>query len=109
MLHSRPFINLALKRLFPSMANEPPAGALVVPEGFTLHTENTSSILLPTDNGAFLNPVQEFNRDLSVACINTWGELMNEEKRRKAEAASAHKKAKKQKSASVLLCGARRG
>lgn len=28
-----------------------------------------------------MNPVQEFNRDLSVACITAWGELLNEEKR----------------------------
>ncbi|PIL24070.1 hypothetical protein GSI_13821 [Ganoderma sinense ZZ0214-1] len=54
-----------------------------VPEGFTLHKENTSAILLPASNDAFLNPVQEFNRDLSVACIRTWGALMNEEKERK--------------------------
>ncbi|KAI0341600.1 N2,N2-dimethylguanosine tRNA methyltransferase [Trametopsis cervina] len=58
---------------------------ITVPEGFTLHSENTAHILLPSDNGAFLNPVQEFNRDLSVACITTWGKQMNEEKRRKWE------------------------
>ena len=54
-----------------------------VPEGFTLHTENTTSILLPSDYGAFLNPVQEFNRDLSVACIRTWSEVLNESKEAK--------------------------
>ena len=46
--------------------------AIEVPPGFKLHTENTSHILLPDNNEAFLNPVQEFNRDLSVACIRTW-------------------------------------
>lgn len=46
--------------------------AIEVPPGFKLHTENTSHILLPENNEAFLNPVQEFNRDLSVACIRTW-------------------------------------
>lgn len=56
---------------------------VVVPEGYTLHTENTSRILLPPNNEAFLNPVQEFNRDLSVACIRTWSELLNEEKEAK--------------------------
>ncbi|PCH38052.1 guanine-N2--methyltransferase [Wolfiporia cocos MD-104 SS10] len=56
---------------------------IVVPEGYTLHTENSSSILLPPDNQAFLNPVQEFNRDLSVACIRTWSDLINEEKEKK--------------------------
>ena len=47
-----------------------------VPEGFNLHTENTSHILLSSDE-AFLNPVQEFNRDLSVACIRVWSEEMD--------------------------------
>ncbi|EKM55583.1 uncharacterized protein PHACADRAFT_256307 [Phanerochaete carnosa HHB-10118-sp] len=58
---------------------------LVVPEGYTLHSENSAHILLPADNGAFLNPVQEFNRDLSIACIRTWGDLMNEQRRAKWE------------------------
>ncbi len=57
--------------------------SFVVPEGYTLHKENTSAILLPASNDAFLNPVQEFNRDLSVACIRTWGETMNAEKEKK--------------------------
>jgi tRNA (guanine26-N2/guanine27-N2)-dimethyltransferase len=47
-----------------------------VPDGFRLHTENTSHILLSSDE-AFLNPVQEFNRDLSVACIRVWSEEMD--------------------------------
>jgi tRNA (guanine26-N2/guanine27-N2)-dimethyltransferase len=46
--------------------------SIEIPPGFKLHTENTSHILLPDNNEAFLNPVQEFNRDLSVACIRTW-------------------------------------
>lgn len=76
---------------------------IVVPEGFRLHTENTSHILLPNNNEAFLNPVQEFNRDLSTACIHTWGNLTNEEKKRKWELKQARRaegvpKNKKQKS-----------
>ncbi|KAH9996809.1 N2,N2-dimethylguanosine tRNA methyltransferase [Russula vinacea] len=50
------------------------------PDGFTLHTENTSHILLPSNNEAFLNPVQEFNRDLSVAAIRVWSEDLNRTK-----------------------------
>lgn len=50
-----------------------------VPEGYVLHTENTSHILLDA-NAAFLNPVQEFNRDLSVASIRVWSEELNREK-----------------------------
>jgi tRNA (guanine26-N2/guanine27-N2)-dimethyltransferase len=52
---------------------------IIVPDGFTLHTENNSHILL-SSNEAFLNPVQEFNRDTSVACIRVWSEEMNKAK-----------------------------
>lgn len=55
---------------------------ITVPEGFTLYTENNANILLAT-NEAFLNPVQEFNRDLSVACIRVWSELLNKERESK--------------------------
>ena len=44
-----------------------------------LHTENTSHLLLDA-NAAFLNPVQEFNRDLSVSCIRVWSEEFNKSK-----------------------------
>jgi tRNA (guanine26-N2/guanine27-N2)-dimethyltransferase len=50
-----------------------------IPDGLRLHTENTSHILLSA-NEAFLNPVQEFNRDLSVACIRVWSEELNRAK-----------------------------
>lgn len=65
------------------MAAEPEPVQITIPDGYTLHTENTTRILLPPENQAFLNPVQEFNRDLSVACIRTWTELVNEEKETK--------------------------
>lgn len=54
-----------------------------VPIGFKLHTENTASILLPDTADTFLNPVQEFNRDLSVACIRVWSEDLNSKKKEK--------------------------
>ena len=89
---------------FSTMAAAPsPSESIVVPEGYTLHSENTAHILLPSDNGAFLNPIQEFNRDLSVACIRTWGDLMNEEKRKRAEASEEKARAKRLKSELYLL------
>ncbi|KAG9027167.1 RNA methyltransferase tRNA(m5U54)methyltransferase [Tulasnella sp. JGI-2019a] len=54
-----------------------------VPTGFKLHTESSASILLPDTADTFLNPVQEFNRDLSIACIRVWSEDLNEKKRGK--------------------------
>ncbi|KAG0707709.1 tRNA methyltransferase [Suillus ampliporus] len=59
------------------------SSSITVPEGFTLHTENTSHILISSKEEAFLNPVQEFNRDLSVACIRVWSEELNREKEAK--------------------------
>lgn len=53
-------------------------GAIEIPDGFKLYNENTS--LLISSDEAFLNPVQEFNRDLSVACIRVWSEEMNSTK-----------------------------
>jgi tRNA (guanine26-N2/guanine27-N2)-dimethyltransferase len=57
------------------MTTDSDSAVITVPNGFTLHTENTSHILL-SSNEAFLNPVQEFNRDISVACIRVWSEEM---------------------------------
>ena len=67
------------QRCLGHMASPSPS-SINVPEGFTLHTENTSHILLPSNNEAFLNPVQEFNRDLSVAAIRVWSEELNKKK-----------------------------
>ncbi|KAF8197457.1 N2,N2-dimethylguanosine tRNA methyltransferase [Pholiota molesta] len=65
-----------------------------IPDGMRLHTENTSHILLDA-NEAFLNPVQEFNRDMSIACIRVWSEELNkvkEERWRKSEERKANQK-----------------
>ena len=45
-----------------------------MPKGFKLYTENSAKLLLPDTADAFLNPVQEFNRDLSVAVITAFSE-----------------------------------
>ncbi|KAG8800285.1 RNA methyltransferase tRNA(m5U54)methyltransferase [Serendipita sp. 398] len=60
-----------------------PTEHITVPNGFKLHTENSAHILLPDTNDAFLNPIQEFNRDLSVACIRVWAEEKEEQRRQK--------------------------
>jgi tRNA (guanine26-N2/guanine27-N2)-dimethyltransferase len=74
--------------------------ALAVPEGYSLHTENSAHLLLPAAQDAFLNPVQEFNRDLSVACIHAWADEMNAAKEARWRASEARpKKAGKNKRA----------
>jgi hypothetical protein len=80
---------LAQPNLFRKMTTDTASGAgssasaYVIPEGFSLHTENSARILLPASADAFLNPVQEFNRDLSVACIRVWSEDVNKIKKEK--------------------------
>ncbi|OCF36687.1 N2,N2-dimethylguanosine tRNA methyltransferase [Kwoniella heveanensis BCC8398] len=49
-----------------------------MPKDHTTHTESTTTIFLPKA-GAFLNPVQHYNRDMSVAVIRAWNELRKEE------------------------------
>ncbi|KAJ3478294.1 hypothetical protein NLI96_g9859 [Meripilus lineatus] len=46
-------------------------------------------------NEAFLNPVQEFNRDLRVACIKAWSDIVQEDKKRKWEVTQNGNKAKR--------------
>jgi tRNA (guanine26-N2/guanine27-N2)-dimethyltransferase len=88
------------------MATDAP---ITIPDGYTLHTENTSHILLPSTNEAFLNPIQEFNRDISVACITTWSEEWNkakeakwQERRSKKTASGSGKKRLKSQCVSAL-------
>ncbi|GAA5957958.1 hypothetical protein JCM3765_006215 [Sporobolomyces pararoseus] len=81
------------------------------PEGFVVHTESTTSILFASPNSAssstaepisasgpapvFLNPVQEYNRDLSVTAIRTWSEIRQREKRKVWEESIKKRKEKK--------------
>jgi tRNA (guanine26-N2/guanine27-N2)-dimethyltransferase len=63
--------------------------------------EGSATIVLPSKETAFLNPVQEFNRDLSTLAIRTWGQIRNEEKKKKfidnAEKRASVKKRKEAK------------
>ena len=40
--------------------------------------ENSATIVMPSAEAAFLNPVQEFNRDLSTLAIRTWSERLDD-------------------------------
>ncbi|GAA5973656.1 hypothetical protein JCM8115_006181 [Rhodotorula mucilaginosa] len=88
-----------------TMQVEEPQTAPTVPEGFVVHTESTTSILFAappssssTSSGTapvFLNPVQEYNRDLSVVAIRTWSETRQAEKRKYWEEGLRRKWARK--------------
>ncbi|PVU99260.1 hypothetical protein BB559_000873 [Furculomyces boomerangus] len=48
-------------------------------------TEGKASTLMPKENEVFYNPIQQFNRDMSIAAINSWREIYIEEKKAKKE------------------------
>ncbi|KAG0943063.1 hypothetical protein G6F32_007820 [Rhizopus arrhizus] len=48
-------------------------------------TEGKATILFPKHNEVFYNPVQQFNRDMSIAAIRTWSEIYNNEKAERVE------------------------
>ena len=79
--------------------------AIPVPPTHKTHSEASTTILIPRDNTAFLNPVQEYNRDMSVAVIRAWNEMRLEEMegkwRRKKEWAGKKGKAKDEESGVV--------
>lgn len=58
--------------------------------------EGSATIVMPTGSAAFLNPVQEFNRDLSVLAIRTWSETTDAELKKKWDAKMARRKASSQ-------------
>ncbi|KAG0041419.1 RNA methyltransferase tRNA(m5U54)methyltransferase [Gryganskiella cystojenkinii] len=63
------------------------------PAGFKKVTEGQATILFPDTNEVFYNPIQEFNRDISIAAIRTWDEIFQEERRAKVDAKKARKDA----------------
>lgn len=68
MLSSLRRTSLPLIRKMSSLVEKPP-----IPDGFQPHHERNATILIPRDApDAFINPIQEYNRDLSVACIKQW-------------------------------------
>ena len=65
-----------------------------IPDKHKPHTESKTTILLPSA-GAFLNPPQQFNRDLSVAVIRAWNERRKEILERRFKARLEKGKGKK--------------
>ena len=90
----------SLTRLFSDMPNtiDLPGG---IPDTHRPHTEGTTTILVPKDNVAFLNPEQEFTRDLSVAGIRTWNEMRKEEQEARSLARGRSKKRRGKKGTAV--------
>jgi tRNA (guanine26-N2/guanine27-N2)-dimethyltransferase len=51
----------------------------VTPNGPVKLTEGKATITFPSANEVFYNPVQEFNRDMSILAIETWADLQKKE------------------------------
>lgn len=59
--------------------------------------ENSATIVMPSKEAAFLNPVQEFNRDLSTIAIISWSQIFDGEKRSRFDARQRKQKGKRAK------------
>jgi len=79
------------------MSSTPGLTSRPVPEGFSPHTERNATILLPVQDKPFLNPIQEYNRDLSVAVIKHWSKLKDNELKDKFEKRRSKVAANKEK------------
>ncbi|GAB5358744.1 hypothetical protein AAMO2058_000484700 [Amorphochlora amoebiformis] len=70
----------------------------IIDEGdFDSLTEGKATILYEKGNKVFYNPVQEFNRDLSTACINEFAKLWKDEKQKKLTAKAKRRAAREAK------------
>jgi tRNA (guanine26-N2/guanine27-N2)-dimethyltransferase len=47
--------------------------------------EGKAEILFPKDDQVFYNPVQQFNRDMSIAAIKAWSRIFLKEKKERFE------------------------
>ncbi|OLY85227.1 tRNA (guanine(26)-N(2))-dimethyltransferase [Smittium mucronatum] len=51
-----------------------------VNDQYNVVSEGKAKVLMPKDNEVFYNPIQQFNRDMSIQAINSWRLVYNEEK-----------------------------
>lgn len=58
-------------------------------------TEGRAHILFPKGNKVFYNPIQQFNRDISILGIRAWSELNESERSKKAKSSGSRKRKSK--------------
>lgn len=68
---------------------------------FTSVTEGKATILFPKSEDVFYNPIQQFNRDLSVLGIRAWSELYHQYPKRKKRSRSEKYDGKNKKPATA--------
>lgn len=75
------------------------------PAGYRVHVEGRAGILVPDGSSTsipdkdkhqnvFVNPIQEFNRDVSIAAIRAWSEMVDAVKREQWEQKQAARKSR---------------
>ncbi|KAJ2707775.1 RNA methyltransferase tRNA(m5U54)methyltransferase [Coemansia sp. IMI 203386] len=64
--------------------------------------EGKATILFPKNNEVFYNPVQQFNRDMSIAAIKTWRDMTTEAKLERYEKSTKPNKVRPKTSFTVL-------
>ncbi|KAJ2514881.1 RNA methyltransferase tRNA(m5U54)methyltransferase [Coemansia sp. RSA 2049] len=64
--------------------------------------EGKATILFPKNNEVFYNPVQEFNRDMSIAAIKTWRDIAIEDRMERFEKSTNPNKTAPKKTFTVL-------
>ncbi|KAJ3178922.1 RNA methyltransferase tRNA(m5U54)methyltransferase [Geranomyces variabilis] len=74
----------------PTPADAPPKWKSYAPDGAGVYiTEGKARIKFPTENEVFYNPVQEFNRDMSIAAITAWSKMFLSERVAQAKKGAA--------------------
>ncbi|GAA99520.1 uncharacterized protein L969DRAFT_48089 [Mixia osmundae IAM 14324] len=70
------------------------APASVIPSGEAVASTSkiNSRVKCEEEQEVFINPIQEYNRDLSVACIDTWSRIRAAERHEKASSRRAYKR-----------------
>lgn len=69
-------IRAALTKVRDNLLRNPSTSAPAIdPQDYTVVTEGKADILFPKQEEVFYNPIQQFNRDLSVTCIRAWDNL----------------------------------
>ena len=59
------------------------ASTRAAPAGYKVHRESTTEILVKSESKeVFINPIQEFNRDLSVLALGAWSSIFAQEKQK---------------------------
>ncbi|QLG74549.1 hypothetical protein HG535_0G04320 [Zygotorulaspora mrakii] len=93
-------IRAALSKIKARLVKAPASS--INPEDYNIVKEGTAEILFPKKESVFYNPIQQFNRDLSVCCIKAWDNLYGQDfrakKRRKNRKGSLSKVEEEQES-----------